>query len=388
MMSDLIYDDNMVSNYDYDTMMMMTTTCDAIPSTPDLQCEACGVECSINFSSCATGTHVYCSDACRTVDGPRHAALCLATAAAVVVVNEEKNDFFLDNERVASQALFVPAQSLSEWIQQSKDDLVTVDAKRRRISVVDEVGAAHALFAPLLLDDVVGLPVDLSEYISQQQQQQQQQSQPLQQELQLPQQQFLPQQFDFLQIPESEVCAVGSESPLSASATFTDDDDEATASFEPRLAQQPRRARNETAAKKNKRNEYAHLDDAERDKLRALGVTEVDALAVEFAQVVDKVVYLHTRRQHIIVWLADSPLFPLISWDRVELDDCGQPRLLLHTKREFVHQALAILLKSDITEWLFKRVRRATTSEGAWLFKPGQFQLLLKHAQKAVGDKR
>jgi hypothetical protein len=97
---------------------------------------------------------------------------------------------------------------------------------------------------------------------------------------------------------------------------------------------------------------------------------------------------LHTRRQHIIVWLADSPLFPLISWDRVELDDCGQPRLLLHAKREHVHAALAILLKSDITEWLFKRVRRATTSEGAWLFKPGQFQLLLKHAQKAIGESK
>jgi hypothetical protein len=50
-----------------------------------------------------------------------------------------------------------------------------------------------------------------------------------------------------------------------------------------------------------------------------------------------------------------------------------------------VHAALRVLLKCEPTEWLFKRVRNATTSEGRWLFKQGQYALLVAQAAKAVG---
>jgi hypothetical protein len=358
--------------YNDEIMMPCMTTCDSSMVAPAI-CEACGIASAV-ASVCATGTHVYCSDACRLVDGPRHAAVCLAPLAGVVV--EQKCEFLLETEFLGASQ---PApQSLAQWMQQAnsltanKDVVSNVDGKRRRLSADDD---APQQPAQLLLDDVFHNANPLMFF---------------------PHELLLAPQPPVLLVaassPESSTICCSVESPLNTSgfSLVSDDDDDAGAAelIEPRLAQQPRRARSETAAKKHKRNEYAQLDDAERAKLRELGVPDVDALAIEFAQVVDKVVYLHTRRQHIIVWLADSDLFPLLSWDRVDLDDCGQPRLLLHAKREHVHAALAILLKSDITEWLFKRVRRATTSEGAWLFKPGQFQLLLKHAQKAIGESK
>jgi hypothetical protein len=183
-----------------------------------------------------------------------------------------------------------------------------------------------------------------------------------------------PSDLDFAPQPFSTTTAVV---PAAAAAVAAVPDDAASSAS--------RRRRCETVAKKTKRNEYAQLDDAERAKLTALGVTDVDALAVEFEKIVSEVVYLHTRRQRIIVFLADSPLFPLMSWDHADVDEFGQSRILLHTKREHVHAALDILLKSNITEWLFKRFRHATSCEGVWLFKQGAYAQLMQHAEKALG---
>ena len=113
---------------------------------------------------------------------------------------------------------------------------------------------------------------------------------------------------------------------------------------------------------------------------------QVDELVSELQEQMEKVVYLHTRRQHIMLWLADSPLFPLLSWNHNKRDEYGQPRLVLHTKREKVHDALVILLKSKMTEWLYKRIRHATTSEGEWLFKQGAYERFMANARKAIGE--
>lgn len=143
----------------------------------------------------------------------------------------------------------------------------------------------------------------------------------------------------------------------------------------------------ESRAKRLKRQQYGTLSAADMAALAKLGVTRVGELAPAFRKAVEQVSYLHTRRQHIVDWLAQSELFPLLTWDHEHTDEHGQPTLRLHAKRADVHQALCLLLKCEPTEWLFKRFHHATTAEGRWLFKRGQYRLLLEHAAKAIGRK-
>ena len=72
--------------------------------------------------------------------------------------------------------------------------------------------------------------------------------------------------------------------------------------------------RGETLAKQAKREEYAELSDADRATLIELGVKQVDELVCEYRKLVLAITYLHTRRQRILCWLAESPLFPLIEF--------------------------------------------------------------------------
>jgi hypothetical protein len=242
--------------YNDEIMMPCMTTCDSSMVAPAI-CEACGIASAV-ASVCATGTHVYCSDACRLVDGPRHAAVCLAPLAGVVV--EQKCEFLLETEFLGASQ---PApQSLAQWMQQAnsltanKDVVSNVDGKRRRLSADDD---APQQPAQLLLDDVFHNANPLMFF---------------------PHELLLAPQPPVLLVaassPESSTICCSVESPLNTSgfSLVSDDDDDAGAAelIEPRLAQQPRRARSETAAKKHKRNEYAQLDDAERAKLRELGV--------------------------------------------------------------------------------------------------------------------
>eukprot|EP00019_Armaparvus_languidus_P006927 CAMPEP_0168601584 /NCGR_PEP_ID=MMETSP0420-20121227/13531_1 /TAXON_ID=498008 /ORGANISM="Pessonella sp." /LENGTH=573 /DNA_ID=CAMNT_0008640023 /DNA_START=59 /DNA_END=1780 /DNA_ORIENTATION=+ len=148
---------------------------------------------------------------------------------------------------------------------------------------------------------------------------------------------------------------------------------------------QPRRNVRESHAKKMKRQQYSQLSEDDLQQLKAMGVEHIETFAKEFKIIVNQVVYLHTRRQHIINWLAQSKLFPLLSWDLNHRDEFGQPMLSLNVPRNKIHKALTILLKCQPTEWLFKRVHNATTAEGHWRFKRGQYALLMQHAAKAVG---
>jgi len=48
-------------------------------------------------------------------------------------------------------------------------------------------------------------------------------------------------------------------------------------------------------------------------------------------------------------------------------------------------QLFLVLFLIFIIYRLFKRVHNATTAEGHWRFKRGQYALLMQHAAKAVG---
>ena len=343
------------------------TTSEYDAFTPYLCANSCAA-CGQPVPSLGACEDAYCSDSCRTLDAPRHHLdTCMSELALPP----------------ADALLGKPSLTLSQWMLQNQklalshdddnnDDAESLGKRRRRDAV------AADWFAPIttveLLFDVVAPPPLLDSPLSDSSQS-------------ICVADFdgthfdfaPPSDLDFALQPLSTTTAIVPAAVVPAAvAAVPDAADDAALSAS-------RRRRCETVAKKTKRNEYAHLDDAERAKLTALGVTDVDALAVEFEKIVSEVVYLHTRRQRIVVFLADSPLFPLMSWDHADVDEFGQSRILLHTKREHVHAALDILLKSNITEWLFKRFRHATSCEGVWLFKQGAYAQLMQHAEKALG---
>jgi len=142
----------------------------------------------------------------------------------------------------------------------------------------------------------------------------------------------------------------------------------------------------ESATRRAKREEYAKLSSADLKALVELGIERVDEFAQQYYEVVSAVTYLHTRRQRILQWLADTDAFSLLAWSD-KCDEFQQPFLVLRASRPVVHAALRILLKSDPTEWLFKRFRNPTTAEGRWLFKRDQHAFLIMQAAKAIGKR-
>jgi hypothetical protein len=74
---------------------------------------------------------------------------------------------------------------------------------------------------------------------------------------------------------------------------------------------------------------YATLCAADRKTLVALGIERVDEFARAYHDTVSAVTYLHTRRQRILEWLADTDAFSLLAWSSAR-DEFDQRILVSH----------------------------------------------------------